>query len=290
MSDANQKTFTTNRVQEYDASIDRLRGRGVLRHFFHTHRDTQQQQKNQLQQGLIKRPQSSLIQEYETFIQQVKPPIPVLKVSQQTVKVYHPVVQTKRNRTMTVLHAPLKTRSAPKFGIELEPLKAPAPMDTLDDDKHRQRTLSDSAVISRPQRSAPPNHRQQLNLPDYANPPRLPKAVLGAIKHTVSPKVETPENIDIENSLATRASDKTAHVEHKIVDKAEIAKEPELEHDVKYPAKANDNRIVCSNCHRRFATDRIEVHEQICKAKKKRQTFDSSKMRTKGTQMEIKKK
>ena len=41
----------------------------------------------------------------------------------------------------------------------------------------------------------------------------------------------------------------------------------------------------CSICNRRFASDRIEHHEEACKkAHKQRRTFDSTKQRLQGTE------
>lgn len=47
---------------------------------------------------------------------------------------------------------------------------------------------------------------------------------------------------------------------------------------------ANDDRVTCSYCQRKFASDRIEKHEEICRrqAMKKTKVFDSSKQRLEG--------
>ncbi|EAY20888.1 hypothetical protein TVAG_437140 [Trichomonas vaginalis G3] len=49
-------------------------------------------------------------------------------------------------------------------------------------------------------------------------------------------------------------------------------------------ADANDDRVSCSYCGRKFASDRIEKHEEICRRQsmKKTKVFDSSKQRLEG--------
>lgn len=48
----------------------------------------------------------------------------------------------------------------------------------------------------------------------------------------------------------------------------------------------DDDRVECAYCHRKFATDRIEKHEQICSrmSSKKKRVFDASKQRLQGTE------
>ena len=47
----------------------------------------------------------------------------------------------------------------------------------------------------------------------------------------------------------------------------------------------NDDRVACSFCGRKFASDRIAKHEEVCArmSSKKTKVFDSTKMRTNGT-------
>jgi len=54
------------------------------------------------------------------------------------------------------------------------------------------------------------------------------------------------------------------------------------------PAVARDDLVACKYCQRRFATDRIAYHEEICAraGKKKRKTYDAAKHRMGGTEME----
>lgn len=51
---------------------------------------------------------------------------------------------------------------------------------------------------------------------------------------------------------------------------------------------ANDNLTSCKYCQRRFATDRIEKHQEICARtlKKKRKTYDAVRHRVQGTEVE----
>lgn len=48
----------------------------------------------------------------------------------------------------------------------------------------------------------------------------------------------------------------------------------------------DDDRVECAYCHRKFANDRIEKHEQICSrmSSKKKRVFDASKQRLQGTE------
>lgn len=48
----------------------------------------------------------------------------------------------------------------------------------------------------------------------------------------------------------------------------------------------DDDRVECAYCHRKFASDRIEKHEQICSrmSSKKKRVFDASKQRLQGTE------
>ncbi|XP_066590178.1 microtubule-associated protein futsch [Prorops nasuta] len=57
---------------------------------------------------------------------------------------------------------------------------------------------------------------------------------------------------------------------------------------IKTPTGALDNLVACSSCNRRFAPDRIGLHEDICiKTKQtKRKQFDSTTIRTRGTELE----
>jgi len=49
---------------------------------------------------------------------------------------------------------------------------------------------------------------------------------------------------------------------------------------------STDNRVPCRFCGRKFVADRVDVHERICGRVKKRPTFNSSKQRVAGTEME----
>lgn len=53
-------------------------------------------------------------------------------------------------------------------------------------------------------------------------------------------------------------------------------------------ATVNDNLVGCKFCQRRFATDRLEKHEEICgrTLKKKRKVYDAVKHRVQGTEAE----
>lgn len=53
-------------------------------------------------------------------------------------------------------------------------------------------------------------------------------------------------------------------------------------------AVARDDLDECKYCSRRFAVDRLAVHEEICAktAKKKRKTYDATKHRVQGTELE----
>ncbi len=46
------------------------------------------------------------------------------------------------------------------------------------------------------------------------------------------------------------------------------------------------NLSLCPKCDRRFLTERIAVHIKICTKEKKRKVFDTTKMRTQGTEAE----
>lgn len=52
------------------------------------------------------------------------------------------------------------------------------------------------------------------------------------------------------------------------------------------PDDANDDRVECAYCHRRFASDRIGKHEEVCArmSTKKKKVFDASKQRLRGTE------
>lgn len=57
---------------------------------------------------------------------------------------------------------------------------------------------------------------------------------------------------------------------------------PPPEHD----DDGDDDRAECAYCHRKFASDRIQKHEQICSrmSSKKKHVFDASKQRLQGTE------
>jgi hypothetical protein len=62
---------------------------------------------------------------------------------------------------------------------------------------------------------------------------------------------------------------------------------PSAKQSAKSPV-ARDDLNECRYCNRRFAADRLEVHESICckSAKKKRKTYDATKHRVEGTELE----
>ncbi|XP_063921154.1 zinc finger C2HC domain-containing protein 1C-like isoform X2 [Zophobas morio] len=62
---------------------------------------------------------------------------------------------------------------------------------------------------------------------------------------------------------------------------------PSAKQSAKSPV-ARDDFSECRYCNRRFAADRLEVHESICgkTAKKKRKTYDATKHRLEGTELE----
>lgn len=53
-------------------------------------------------------------------------------------------------------------------------------------------------------------------------------------------------------------------------------------------AVTRDDLESCKYCNRRFAADRLQVHENICSrtGKKKRKTYDATKHRVQGTELE----
>lgn len=53
-------------------------------------------------------------------------------------------------------------------------------------------------------------------------------------------------------------------------------------------AVTRDDLETCKYCSRRFAADRLQVHENICSkmGKKKRKTYDATKHRVQGTELE----
>ena len=57
--------------------------------------------------------------------------------------------------------------------------------------------------------------------------------------------------------------------------------EPEIEHDPQMKL------VTCDTCNRKFRSERISIHKQVCeKGTKRRTTFDQAKQRIKGTDLE----
>ena len=51
-----------------------------------------------------------------------------------------------------------------------------------------------------------------------------------------------------------------------------------------YQSSSNGNLVPCFKCGRKFASDRVEKHQNICSSVKQRKVFNSSKHRTEGTE------
>lgn len=97
------------------------------------------------------------------------------------------------------------------------------------------------------------------------------------------------------NSTKTTATRSTAAPPKRTTTTTGVAKKPsvaETRNRMKNqpPPMMDDvgdtDRVQCRICHRRFASDRIEKHEEICEAsmRKKRKVFDSKKQRIGGTE------
>ena len=51
-----------------------------------------------------------------------------------------------------------------------------------------------------------------------------------------------------------------------------------------YQSSTNGSLVPCFKCGRKFASDRVEKHQNICSSVKQRKVFNSSKHRTQGTE------
>nr|CAH7725439.1 unnamed protein product [Callosobruchus chinensis] len=70
--------------------------------------------------------------------------------------------------------------------------------------------------------------------------------------------------------------------------RAPSANRPSARQTAKASAVTRDDLTECSYCGRRFATDRVQRHEEVCAktGKKKRKAYDATKHRVQGTELE----
>lgn len=76
----------------------------------------------------------------------------------------------------------------------------------------------------------------------------------------------------------------------KVRDRAPTTSRPSGKQTSRGPSSAvvRDDLVECRFCNRRFANDRLAVHQEICgkTAKKRRKAYDATKHRVQGTEME----